>query len=149
MIHKPFNLYGKLQSVAKKDYDLLWENQNPSEDFIDQIIPINPDVMNHYDSFLITFKVHKDKPYDQYYGELKNRHAENGDNFVTGVSGGYVSQVYDFTSVGDYITFLKREFLTQPDQTGIRFLDTVYITNDNVAHKWNQSLIPCKIYGVR
>ena len=130
-------------------YTLLWENPNPTAEFAGQIITLGEEVMTKYPFFCITYKEMYSSSYDQFYVLLKNRHAYDS-AYLTGVPGAYYNeQMLAFSAIEDgVISPIKRAILTTSDKTGINILDGRYMTAEGTAAKWNQHLIPCKIYGV-
>lgn len=143
----PKNAIKHVMKDGRNTYTLLWENPTPNEAFSSQAIEIGDSLLG-YDKLCITYKAEKGNSYDQYYLELKNRHAFDND-YVTGVAGGYVGALLEYTALDTgFVTYIKREVYVTKDGRSIQFLNGVYLGSDNKAHKRDYALIPCKIYGV-
>lgn len=131
-----------------KTYTLLWENPTPTEEFVQQDIELGESVMSEYEEFLITYKVTKEAPYDQYYIFLKNRHEYPGE-FITGTPGGYMtSQMLEFSMVDGIVTPIRRNVVTVNGKA-IRIYHGTYFLSNGEINAHNGHLIPGKIYGVK
>lgn len=128
------------------EYDLLWENPDASIDFPAQNIELGANIMSLYDEFLLTYKYSIENEVDQQWEILRFRPNVQGE-FVTGTSGGYVTDLLDFAKIdGDVVPF-KRQIATNESKTMFVFLDCR--AGYDVIEYENTYLIPCKIYGIK
>lgn len=140
----------RLPEETRKKYTLLWENPTPNEPYaVDAAaqVALGVDVISKYDQFIITYKWNTKNAYDQYYLLLNNRIEADGD-FVTGVPGGHVGNIYDYTSVGEAPMPIRRQCMVAMDKSYIHIGKCVSVMASD-PNNYGDYLIPGKIYGVK
>ena len=139
----------RLANVASigKDYQLLWENPDPSAEFPATNVELGKETMSIYSDFLITYKSSKLASRDEDYIFLKNSHEHEGE-FNTGTPGGYAnSQMMTFVWINGKQTHFSRTVETYAN-VYVMFRDCTGNLEDGASEILNGTLIPCKIYGV-
>ena len=131
-------------------YELLWENPDPSVPFaVDAAanVALGADVIGKYDSFCITYKWNTSNAYDQYYLLLSNRLAPDG-NYVTGVPGGHVNCMVDYTSLNQAPMPIRRQCMVALDKSYIYIGKCISVLASDKTD-YSAYLVPGKIYGIK
>ena len=133
-----------------KNYDLLWENPDPTVNFESSEIVLGAETQAKYSDFLITYKTSKGVTKDACYIIVKNMHEYDGET-ITGTAGGYYADMsylvtHSGTSSETLVEYSRPIYIETKNY--IEFGDCKYFV-DGESKIANSNLIPCKIYGIK